>query len=365
MLDGKVPYRDFFVEYPPGSLLAFIVPSVWLAHYALLFKVLMALLGAGAVFAAAWIADSIGHASRRTGLALGLAAAAPFAIGPLIVTEFDLWPAFLAAAGLLAVIRGRGGLGGALLGLGAATKICPLALLPVALVWIYRRNGAIAARRALAAAAAAVAATYVVFVALAPGGVWYSLQIQARRGLQKESLGASVLYVLDQLGLYHAHIAVGNPHWTELTGPAGDALALLGTLAQIGAVLLVALLVARRSAAPGTLALGAAAALTGFVAFGKVFSPQYLIWLIVLVPLVGGATEVALLAAAAILTQLWFLQTVNPFALGSEVWLVVLRNLLVLALFAALVARLLRIEGATTSGRISRPTAGSAPAAPT
>jgi uncharacterized membrane protein len=366
MLDGQVPYRDFFVEYPPGSLVAFVLPAVVsVAHYAVLFKTLMALCGVATVVLVERVAAALGYPLARTAVALGALALAPVAVGPLIVNEYDLWPALLTVAALLALVRGHERLGCALLGLGAATKIFPLAVLVVALAWIYRRSGAQALRRALVAAVATAAATYVAFVAVAPGGVWYSLEVQARRGLQKESLGAALLYVLDQLHLYKAHIVVGNPNWTELTGPAGDTLALLSTVAQVVAVALVAVLVTRRGPEPRTLAVATAAAVTGFVAFGKVFSPQYLIWLVPLVPLVGGAFEIAALAAALVLTQLWFLQAVNPFDLHGEVWLFITRDLLVAALFAALVVRLARIAVVRRVGERAPRAGGSAPAEPT
>ena len=79
-----------------------------------------------------------------------------------------------------------------------------------------------------------------------------------------------------------------------------------------------------------------------FVAFGKVLSPQFLIWLIPLVPLVRGRRGLAasaLLAAALLLTQLWF-----PFRYWDlvlhfgtlESWLVLLRDLVLVSLFAVL-----------------------------
>ena len=42
---GKIPYRDFTLEYPPGSLAAFLPPAVSEAHYTELFRLLMALCG--------------------------------------------------------------------------------------------------------------------------------------------------------------------------------------------------------------------------------------------------------------------------------------------------------------------------------
>ncbi len=81
-----------------------------------------------------------------------------------------------------------------------------------------------------------------------------------------------------------------------------------------------------------------------FVAFGKVLSPQFLIWLIPLVPLVAGRRGVVasgLLAVAAVLTQIWFpfryWDLVRDFDPAAS-WLVLLRGLTLLAIVAVLVA---------------------------
>ena len=86
-----------------------------------------------------------------------------------------------------------------------------------------------------------------------------------------------------------------------------------------------------------------AAALVAFVAFGKVLSPQYLIWLLFLVPLVGGLrgrVAVGAYALAAALTALWF--PARYWALVKDVrpvrssWLLLVRNLALVALLAVL-----------------------------
>ena len=85
----------------------------------------------------------------------------------------------------------------------------------------------------------------------------------------------------------------------------------------------------------------AAACVCAFVVFGKVLSPQFLIWLVALVALVRGRRGLAamlLLAVAAIDTQFWFsaarygeYQRDFHFA-----WLVLGRNVLLLAILATL-----------------------------
>ena len=87
-----------------------------------------------------------------------------------------------------------------------------------------------------------------------------------------------------------------------------------------------------------------AAAVLGFIAFGKVFSPQYMLWPLPILALVRGSFGVqarALFLAAAILTT-W----VYPWGLTSlmdfEPWTVTLlnvRNLLLIALWAFLTFR--------------------------
>lgn len=365
ILDGHVPYRDFTLEYPPGSLAAFLPPAVSLAHYTELFRVLMTLCGAVAVLLAAGLVGGRGRRAAVT--ALAAAALAPLALGPIVLAEYDLWPTLLTIAALVAFVRDRHRLGGAMLGLGAATKIFPAAILPAALVWVYRRRGRRTALLSLACFLGAAAVLYVAFGVVGPGGVWYSITLQARRGLQKESIGAALLFALDQFGLYKAHIVEGNPQWTELTGRAGDLLAALGTACQALVALAVAYLVARCRPEPRTLVVAGAAAVTGFVAFGKVFSPQYLIWLVPLVPLAGGLLDIAVLAVALIVTQLWFLDVVTPFDLGPEVWLVVARDALLLVLLASLLRRLtLRELAALPRGlRTAPPGPDSARAGPT
>ena len=89
----------------------------------------------------------------------------------------------------------------------------------------------------------------------------------------------------------------------------------------------------------------AAAAVVAFVAFGKVVSPQFLVWLLAIVVLVRGArgiAAIALLLVACALTRVWFpsdyWDLVKQFDPTAS-WLVLVRDLVLVAVFAALVVR--------------------------
>ena len=184
----------------------------------------------------------------------------------------------------------------------------------------------------LALTAAPVVLVYLPFVIMSPDGVANSIGRQLGRPLQVESLGAGVL-----LALHHAFgTSIG---WASgsgsqnLTGAAADSLAVLQGIAQLAALAVVWVGFARGPATTERLVRYAAASVVAFVALSKVLSPQFLVWLALLVPLVGGPRRRAalgLLALACLATAVWFparyWELVKEFdPLAS--WLVLVRGL--------------------------------------
>jgi hypothetical protein len=111
------------------------------------------------------------------------------------------------------------------------------------------------------------------------------------------------------------------------------------------AVALVAWLYARGRDEPQRLAIAFAGAVAGFIAFTRFFSPQYMVWLVPLVVLLEPL-EWALTVAMLVLAQVWFFHYGDVFALGGRIWLVALRDLLVVALFVVLCRRAVEDEDA-------------------
>jgi hypothetical protein len=98
---------------------------------------------------------------------------------------------------------------------------------------------------------------------------------------------------------------------------------------------------ARRERSGEELVRYSAAAVVAFIALGKVLSPQFLIWLIPLVPLVRRWSAAVLFAAALVLTQAWFPQHYWDYALRfdeTRSWLVLWRDVTLVALLGVLVA---------------------------
>ena len=338
--DGKVPYRDFALEYPPGALPVFVLPALGDADeltYERRFEGLMAVCGLAVVAFAAIALTGLGAGLGRLLPALALIALAPLAIGSLLLSRFDLWPAALTAAALAALVNGRNRLGHGVLGAAAAAKLYPLVLVPVTVAYVWRTRGPREALLCAGIGGAVLAAIVLPFAILSPDGVWDSVSGQASRPLQIESIGSALIIAGHHL--FGLDATMESSHGSQnLAGGFPDALAVVQSLLQAGALIAVWVVFARGPATRERLVLACAAALCAFVALGKVLSPQFLVWLVPLVPLIRGRrglTASALLAACLVLTQLWFPYRYWDFALRFDElasWLVLTRDLLLLGL---------------------------------
>jgi uncharacterized membrane protein len=330
---GAVPYRPgFALEYPPGAIPPLAAPSLPRAHYIPWFHTFEFVCLLISVAAVALALGGVGE--RRRLAAVAAVGTAPALLGQLSLNSFDLWPAALAAIAVAAVVRARPRIGFVSLGIGAAAKLYPALLAPALLIYVSRVHGRAEAKRAALAGVLTVAAIFGPFAVLGPGGLKFSLQEQARRGLQVESLAGSVLGVARQLGAGF-HVA----------GSFANVLATVSSIVVLGATALVWRALRVHSVDRERMFFAVAATAVGFVAFAKVLSPQYLLFLVPLVPLVQSATAVILFGLVLALTQIWA-RFPEPFAqvaaLQGMIWVTFVRNLLLVVLFGVLVRRLKR-----------------------
>jgi hypothetical protein len=306
--DGSVPYRDIRPEYPPGAIPVFALPALVSDDekgFRNAFEWLMAGCGVATVLLTAVALAGFRATRPRIVAVLALTACFPLLLGSVVLTRFDLWPAALVAGALAALVHDRGRVGFGVLGAAVAVKLYPAVLVPLALAYVWRRQGRREALICLGVLAVVVALVFLPFVVLAPSGVAHSIGRQLSRPLQIESLG-SALYLAAHhlLGVDVAMRSGSGSQNLHATG-TGVAAVLLSLL-QIGVLVWIWL---RRPGTAEELVRWSAAALVAFVALGKVLSPQFLIWLVPVVPLVAGLRGLRasmLLAGALVLTQLWF-----------------------------------------------------------
>ena len=318
IVHGDVPYRAVRLEYPPGALAAIVPPA--LGHptehtYAVRFE--FAMLG---LFAALILLLS---RRPRTAFAVALA---PLLLGPVVLKRFDVLPALLTLVALQLTVRRRYAWAGAALGLGTAVKLYPVLLLPLVVIAAGRRAGA----RAVGAFAVACAAVVLPFFVLAPHGVIESVRAQVSRHLQIETPLASLALLAHSLGIVKVGV-VSEAHTYGLGGSSGALLAVLTTLLFLASLVLIWLNASRLVRSREGLVLAWAGTLCATVVFGRVLSPQYLIWLLPIVPLVSLRATVWLVAAL-IATNLWYpvpyLDVVLHMDRGDIVLLVVRNALL-------------------------------------
>jgi hypothetical protein len=332
---GQIPYRDFYDEYPPGSVPVFTLPVlIWDAHYVLVFKLLMTACGIGFLTCATWILARL----RLSYWRLAPIIVAPPLMGSVFLNRYDPVPSFACALALVALLRSRERMTGALLGIGTALKIYPA----LALVLIARRQRRLG--RAPAAFVVAIAVLCLPFFLIAPGGVGYSLKTQLDRHLQIESFGSSILLVLSKLGIHHVSSIIGKPGSIDLGGGLADVVGTVTSVVAVGLVLLVAREYWRGSDTDVRLVTAWAAAVIGFTAFGKVLSPQYLTWMLPFVPLAAGRRGLyaigTFLVALALTQPERYLGDKGFPEQNWSVWLLLLRNGLLVATFAFLYAAL-------------------------
>ena len=343
-LHGDLPYRDVFVEYPPGAFAVFMPATAFgAAHYNAAFKSLMALCGLATILLAALVLVELRAGRGRLFFAVALLALAPIALGPISLNTYDAWPALLTVLALYLLFRGQDLLAAGVLGLAISAKVYPLVLVPLAGIYVWRRAGPQRVGAALAVLVVVAAAVVVPFAAYDLHGVASSFRSQAERGLQIESLGASVLLAADRLGIYDAKVVeTTGVAGRNLSGSLPDAVAVVTLVFEALAVAGVWALYARVRDARARLPLAFAAAVAGFLAFTKVFSPQYLVWLVPLVVLAGSWIAVALTAVSLVLAQVWFFHYHPLFRLAWPTWLLLARDVFVLGVFLVLAGQLRR-----------------------
>jgi len=289
---GHVPYRDFFVEYPPLALAFFTLPRLAAASfrwYYVWYQV--QIVAADLVILAALYAARPRESPpwRVLGAYTGLL----LAVGPITLQQYDIFPAAFTVLAVAAFARRRDAQAAFWLALGFMAKIYPLLLAPVFLTLDTRPDGRHA--RAARAALVFIATCTVILLPLliaAPASLGGMYAFHAQRGIHLDSVYSTVVFAARALGLTIAPIVFAFRSW-NIGGPLADVLTKVSP-AILAAVLLAAYWHIARSTRPlgpdrsrdvGIVAASSSLVLAAGLVGSKVLSPQYLVWLVPLLPL--------------------------------------------------------------------------------
>jgi hypothetical protein len=280
--------------------------------------------------------------------------AALLLLGPVAVSRIDSVSAALAILGLVAINRNSTGIAAGLFTIAGWIKIWPVALF-VAMIAVFKK-------RLQAIIVATVISGSIIGIGLLAGGttVFGFVLQQQERGIQIESVMATPWMWLAKFG--SANIFFNDSILTnQVSGPLVQELAAISNYLLFIALAITVLLAIRAVRAgrnrTHVFALAALAGVLDLIVFNKVGSPQFMIWLAV--PLVAlvyfgiNKSKVALAMGAAILllTQLVY-PVLYIELLGLEImplWLLTLRNLLLVALLIWANSQLLKKTDLATS----------------
>jgi hypothetical protein len=300
---GRAPYLDFQPEYPPGALLIFLVPLLFggMSEYHHDFSLFMQ------VFDLAACLLVLGYATyRRPGqwlvpaLVVLLYLLVTAALFPVLYMRFDLAPATITAAAVYFAVRKRTAVSSVLLGVAGAVKLWPFALVPL---WLGLAFGRGSARKAVACAVWIGVGGLLASALFLPRAGWdvlAFLKYHEARGIQIETTWSTIALLLNKLGVASVH-PEHNYGAFHLAGPVASFFSTVSMPMTVLAALLpqVVWFFANRrdpEARERRFAFAALATALGFMIAGKVLSPQFMLWIAPLLPLVAEGPVAAVLA---------------------------------------------------------------------
>ena len=356
-LEGVAP----IMEYPPFSLLFMVIPGLFVSTP---FGYNIAYVGEVFVFMVigliltSKIAENRGYDQKRAMLAYSVLM---LLMLEFVLDRFDIFPAVICLAAIYCFLRKWYVASFALVAVGTLTKIYPALLFPVFLIALLADRDCRGALRGTVSLVVVALAIMLPIMIIEPEMITGFLGYHTDRPLQIESVAASILYPFGMAGLMDMSITSAKDPSSfgsdNLVGPIPDAVA--GALMPLMIVAILAvyflfLYIRAKGVRDDSLFLLASASLLSvlmFIVVGKVFSSQYMIWIIP--PLLFTMMSCPdrrlsvrlfwLTVVALILTQAEFAYNVGYLGGGPNIddagmILVLVRNIVVIA-FSVLIVR--------------------------
>ncbi|SEI43800.1 hypothetical protein SAMN05216327_101568 [Dyadobacter sp. SG02] len=308
--DGQIPFRDFRVEYPIFALIPILLPGLLsqlaggsFESYVCWFVLQNLALGAGMAWTIAQ-SDASGKALPRflIGMLLFL---------PIFLFRFDPFPAMLTTFAI-AYVSGKPFVSGMSLMASIVAKLYSIVLVPVfGLYYLFSRDFRKLFWVALGACCTLVITLGCIAFARMEAASDF-MHYHLLRGIQIESLSGGILLLLEQTGLLELEVAQNFGAMHLETSLSGLVLQMINISTPV-CFLAMAVFLGRsfyRISRSGNITFrqlnaAAAAQILLFILLNKVLSPQYLIWLLPLIPFCRFRASL-IFTAALMLTVLIF-----------------------------------------------------------
>jgi hypothetical protein len=331
------PYGPILkMEYPPAAIPIMMVPRyVRAVSYRTEFVILMVLFDAIGLYGLIRIA-------KRTGSWWGAATwfvLVP-ALGPVAYTRLDLVMGVALVWTIERALAGKWGHVGLLIAFGTALKLVPVLLLPL-LFFVAPRDR----RRLLVGSfAAGIALALLPFIDVLPEMYRSVIGYHTERGVQAESIWGAGLLAARWVADYPVAIVSSHRAW-DAVAPAAPLLKTLSNGASLAVVAgAVVLAVRTRVGDLRRAALLIFGSMSLLVGVGRVYSPQYVLWLIALGAVAMAvaprlaAPATAVLAVTTLVAHLefpvWFWDALF-YAKGGALVALLVRDVLTLAVGVA------------------------------
>ena len=342
-----IPYRDYHPEYPPLAAVLFMIPGAardWLA-YATWFAGMMLTVDLLTVVLVRHAAEGLmpctdGWRAAFSYTALSFATTA-------VLNKFDVLPGMLTLVAVLGLASRREQMAWIALAAAVLLKGYALVLAPLFLLYRYRVHGGARWWRGPVAGALFTGVILLPVLVVGRRGLVASLFYHAHRGLEIESIYASVILVAHHIWPLHVTVTGGaavrsRDVFSSLNGTL-HVVAPLALAAGLAVAYVVAWVRLRRDPAPTALLVLSMAVVTAFMMTFKALPTHYLLWVAPMVAVTlgrpvseTGRAAIAFCIAVGlgiVILSVWLpLRHLDSFATA----VMVSRNIAILAAFVLL-----------------------------
>lgn len=348
---GMIPYQDFTMEYPPLVLIPICFPFGITWNLSMSFQMYIALFLLENIVLCLVIGRIVWYIQQRWEpnphhnlISLMVYSLVICIASPLLAWRYDIFPALLTIMALWLLLLNKPFLSGFSLGIASAAKLYPVMLIPVFGIYLWTHQK----KQSLGFLVSGILVVLVILLPLfffSPEWLVKFVNYHQLRGIQIESFVSGVLLIGHLIGSVPITVGLNYGAFHIVSAYSGIILQIVPVFAiLVFSIILVSAFLAfqkeyrlKGSNSSETLVAYSVLILLGFIILNKVFSPQYIIWLIPFVPLLKYRYSLFMPIIALLTIAIFpvFYSALLHLHYGGII-LLNLRNLVVIILFIRL-----------------------------